>query len=158
MSLVVEKGGEPATDLEPYLGVAAHAVLVRAEDLTYVHAHAMAEGDHSHEDHGSMEQQGHMGGHDHEPAAYDERGAGSREEHGHGHMADMSHSSSAGHVGHAGHGTGESDAAAVAAEMSIHLTPHAPGTYALWVEFIGGGEVVTVPFALQIPQEIDLLQ
>lgn len=69
-------------------------------------------------------------------------------------MADMSHSSSAGHVGHVGHGSGESGAAAsVAAEMSIHLTPPAPGTYALWVEFIGGGEVVTVPFALEIPQE-----
>src|SRR5690606_24454219 len=44
VSLLVEKDGLPAGDLEPYLGVSAHAVFIRAEDLAYVHAHAMGAG------------------------------------------------------------------------------------------------------------------
>jgi hypothetical protein len=35
------KNGEPATDLHPYLGAAAHAVFLNARDLSYVHAHPM---------------------------------------------------------------------------------------------------------------------
>jgi len=42
MMLTVLKNGKPATDLGLYLGVAAHAVFVNTEDLSYVHAHAMA--------------------------------------------------------------------------------------------------------------------
>lgn len=34
------RDGKAAPDLRPYLGVAAHAVLISAADLTYVHAHA----------------------------------------------------------------------------------------------------------------------
>ena len=33
--------GAPARDLHPYLGVAAHAVLVQSTDQSYVHAHSM---------------------------------------------------------------------------------------------------------------------
>lgn len=40
LTLQVLRDGKPAPDLAPYLGVAAHAVLVSAADLTYVHAHA----------------------------------------------------------------------------------------------------------------------
>lgn len=39
----IAKDGVPATDLHPYLGVAAHAVLVQARDESYVHAHSMSE-------------------------------------------------------------------------------------------------------------------
>ena len=35
--------GAPARDLHPYLGVAAHAVLVQSTDQSYVHAHSMLE-------------------------------------------------------------------------------------------------------------------
>ncbi len=42
MALTISKDGKPATDLGLYLGVAAHAVFVSADDLGYVHAHAMA--------------------------------------------------------------------------------------------------------------------
>src|SRR5690606_12693727 len=41
VSLLVEKDGAPAADLEPYLGVSAHAVFVRGEDRASVHGHAM---------------------------------------------------------------------------------------------------------------------
>lgn len=42
MSLTVLKDGKPAQDLGNYLGVAAHAVFISTDDLSYVHAHAMA--------------------------------------------------------------------------------------------------------------------
>lgn len=41
LKIAIMKDGEPATDLHPYLGVPAHAVLVKADDLSYVHAHPM---------------------------------------------------------------------------------------------------------------------
>ena len=37
--------------------------------------------------------------------------------------------------------------------MTVHVTLPAAGDYALWIEFTGGGEVVTVPFALTVPAE-----
>ena len=40
LTLHVLRDGKPAPDLAPFLGVAAHAVLISAADLTYVHAHA----------------------------------------------------------------------------------------------------------------------
>ena len=40
LRLHILRDGEPAPDLTPYLGVAAHAVLISAADLAYVHAHA----------------------------------------------------------------------------------------------------------------------
>lgn len=42
MVLTVLKDGKPAKDLGLYLGVPAHAVFVSTDDLSYVHAHAMA--------------------------------------------------------------------------------------------------------------------
>lgn len=40
LTLHILRDGKPAPDLAPYLGVAAHAVLISAADLTYIHAHA----------------------------------------------------------------------------------------------------------------------
>ena len=36
--------GQPAADVTPYLGVAAHAVLISVSDLSYTHVHAMPAG------------------------------------------------------------------------------------------------------------------
>ncbi|WIJ26963.1 hypothetical protein [Devosia sp. RR2S18] len=176
ITLTVEKDGEAATDLEPYLGVAAHAVFVRAEDLAYVHAHAMADGGEAHGEHGNTaEHSTDAGDHGHGGAStgHAEHGTAmsSAAEHGHedtvgkamhGTMdhGSMDHESmgSMPHVSvsadeHAGHGSDEGGAAqSVSPEMTIHVTPPAPGAYSLWIEFIGGGEVVTVPFALEIPE------
>jgi hypothetical protein len=37
----IDKGGKPASDLQPYLGGAAHAVFISAADDSYVHVHPM---------------------------------------------------------------------------------------------------------------------
>lgn len=39
LSLTVQRGGEPVTDLEPYLGASGHLVALRAGDLGYLHVH-----------------------------------------------------------------------------------------------------------------------
>ena len=40
LPLTLLRDGQPAPDATPYLGVAAHAVLIDARDLSYVHVHA----------------------------------------------------------------------------------------------------------------------
>jgi hypothetical protein len=40
LSLRILRDGQPAPDVTPYLGVAAHVVLISTTDLTYVHVHA----------------------------------------------------------------------------------------------------------------------
>lgn len=151
VKISVEKNGKPADDITPYLGVAAHAVFVRADDLAYVHAHAVG---------ADQEASGHGGGH-HD--ATDEAPA-----HGHGkdaagnshgdHMNENNHSShSAPHhdgtsdhaAAHAGHGDTASDTP-ISPDMNLFVTPPAPGRYALWIEFMGGGQVHTIPFQLEI--------
>ncbi len=39
LTLSVSKGGEPVTDLEPYLGAYGHLVALRGGDLAYLHVH-----------------------------------------------------------------------------------------------------------------------
>ncbi|SEG78027.1 hypothetical protein SAMN05444920_104556 [Nonomuraea solani] len=39
LTLTVNKGGEPITDLEPYLGAYGHLVALRAGDMAYLHVH-----------------------------------------------------------------------------------------------------------------------
>jgi hypothetical protein len=40
----VLEGGRPASDLTPYLGAAAHAVLINVQNLSYVHVHPSVRG------------------------------------------------------------------------------------------------------------------
>lgn len=154
ISLSVQKNGQPAADLAPYLGVAAHAVFVRAQDLTYVHAHATsednAEGIGTHQMPAQLS--GDHGGHAEMPVAP----AGAHDAHGAPNVnATDGGSDESAHGGHtAGHDAMHSDAAAagsVSPEMSVYVTPPAAGTYALWIEFIGGDEVLTFPFTIEIP-------
>jgi hypothetical protein len=42
LTLHIAENGKPAKDLKPYLGVAAHVVLISADSLDYVHVHPMA--------------------------------------------------------------------------------------------------------------------
>jgi hypothetical protein len=39
VALTVTTGGEPVTDLEPYLGASGHLVAIRSSDLAFVHVH-----------------------------------------------------------------------------------------------------------------------
>jgi len=41
LRFVIERGGQPVTDLEPYLGALGHAVVLREGDLEFLHAHAV---------------------------------------------------------------------------------------------------------------------
>ena len=38
--------------------------------------------------------------------------------------------------------------------LSLHVTPPKPGRYALWIQFIGGTAVRTVPFVLAIAWDL----
>lgn len=42
--LDITRGGSPATDVQPYLGAAGHAVFVNTANLEYVHIHPMVRG------------------------------------------------------------------------------------------------------------------
>lgn len=55
------------------------------------------------------------------------------------------------HGGHGGHGATR-DEERIAPELSVHVTPPAAGIYALWVQFIGGSEIRTVPFKLAVSE------
>lgn len=44
LDLTVSKGDDPAEDLVPYLGAAAHCVLINVKTLSYVHVHPMLKG------------------------------------------------------------------------------------------------------------------
>jgi hypothetical protein len=54
-----------------------------------------------------------------------------------------------GHGRHAGH---EGTAEAIPPDLTLHVTPPHAGVYALWVQFMGGGEVRTVPFTIGVPE------
>ncbi len=126
LTIEVLKDGQPATDLRPYLGVAAHAVLIRAEDLAYVHAHPTTGHDAVDDMDAGMDHSAHGDHGDPAPPAADSAAA-----HDHGHEAGAD--------------------ATVSPHMTLHLTPPGAGDYTLFLEFIGGGEVHTVPVALELP-------
>jgi hypothetical protein len=158
VQILIEKDGKPARDLTPYLGVAAHAVFVRASDLAYVHAHASGE-------RALREENSSHEGPDHQETvatdadnhALPSEQAAETESHGshNGHaMPDQSlaegHGPSVHGADHSGHGTLASSMP-ISAEMDLLVTPPAPGRYALWIEFMAGGAVQTIPFQLEIP-------
>jgi hypothetical protein len=117
LTLHIAENGKPAKDLKPYLGVAAHVVLISADSLDYVHVHPMA--------------MGAMGSHDtsgHETAGHEMAG---HEMAGH----DM-----------AGMAMAHDPPAAVSPDMMLHLAVPKAGLYKLWVQFDGGRTLYTVPF------------
>ena len=162
ISISVEKDGAPAPDLTPYLGVSAHAVFIAADDLAYVHAHASpkdrAEQSTSDSVHGGHESTEGGSAHDHSAAVPDNSPEQSdHQNHTATHEESQHHATkdeaTSGHQdSHAGHGVASS-AETVSPEMTLHVTPPAPGTYALWIEFMGGGRVHTIPFRVDIPAD-----
>lgn len=140
VTLEILKEGRPAEDLTPYLEVPAHAVFIATDDLAYVHAHATAaEGGEAHSA-GAHGDGGHGSGQTEAAGGHGEHGAEQAE-------AAASHSSDA--HGHSGHGTEETQKV-VPASLQLYVTPPSPGTYALWIQFMGGGEVRTAPFMISV--------
>ena len=45
--MTVRRGGQPVTDLEPYLGAFGHLVALREGDLAYLHGHPSGEAPHA---------------------------------------------------------------------------------------------------------------
>ena len=105
LGLHVSHSGKPASDLTPFLGVAAHVVFVEAADLTYVHVHAA-------------------------PMGKDDGMAG---------MAGME-----------GMGAPLPAGSHVPPDMKLHILVPNAGTYHLWVQFMAGGHVRTVPFTVAV--------
>jgi hypothetical protein len=131
LTLHIEKGGKPAADLHPFLGVAAHAVFIDTDDLSYLHVHASpasakpAAGVAAQQTKGMHGMQG-MG---------DMHGM-----HGMSEMSgmDMSHTPAMPAL------------AKVGPDMSLHVKPAKAGNYALWLQFMGEKEVRTVAFGVLV--------
>jgi len=132
LNLHILRDGQPAPDVTPYLGVAAHAVFISAADLTYVHAHAAP------------------------AAALAAGGTGTAMKQDMTGMAGMD-MSGMGHAGGGGHGGMPGMGGApmrpgtkVAPDLTLHV--HAPkaGAYLLWLQFMAGGQVRTVPFVVPV--------
>lgn len=126
------RDGEPALDVTPYLGVAAHAVFISAADLTYVHAHAAPEDS---------------------PAA---GGTGAAIKRDMREMAGMD-MPGMGHAGGSGHGGTPGMVGApmrpgtkIGPDLTLHLRAPKAGTYLLWLQFMAGGQVRTVPFVVRV--------
>lgn len=90
------RDGKPAQDLNPYLGVPAHAVFLNSQDLSYVHTHPMP-----------MDQM------------------------------DMSVEPPP-----------MSDNARSPSEMMLHVAIRETGSYRLWLQFRGGGQLYVAEFTL----------
>ncbi|WP_198972397.1 hypothetical protein [Xylophilus sp. ASV27] len=67
--------------------------------------------------------------------------------HAHAMAADAAHGGHARHESHGAHGARK---AAIPARLVLHATPPRAGRYALWIQFMGGGRVRTVPFVITV--------
>jgi hypothetical protein len=104
LTVHVRKHGEPAGDLQAYLGAPAHAVFINAATLDYVHVHPMALSTMGDDGMGDMNM-------------------------GTMNMTEV-------------HG-------AVSPDMMLHVVVPRPGTYKLWLQFLGGSNLYVAPFVLE---------
>ncbi len=127
LGLHLLRDGDAAPDISPFLGVAAHAVFIDATDLTYVHAHAAPT-------------EAPAAGGTATPMQHDMTGmAGMKDMPG---MADM--------PGMEGMGPPVPPGSHVPPDLTLHITAPKAGTYMLWIQFDGGGQVRTVPFVVAV--------
>jgi hypothetical protein len=124
VTIAITKEGKPATDLGPYLGVAAHAVFIRMDDLAYVHVHPTIRTNAAAHDHGTAQM------------AVQEPGA---------HQHDIGAAPEATGHDHAAEPTGP-----VSPNIALEVTAPGPGPYVLFLQFVGDGQVRTVSLALDV--------
>ena len=125
LRLTLLRDGKPAPDVTPYLGVAAHAVFIDTADLSYLHAHAAPAGA-MHHDMPGMEKQGM------EKQGMEKQGTKMRKMEMQGMEMPLAAD------------------APVDPMLALHVEPPRPGAYALWVQFMAGGAVRTVPFVVAV--------
>ena len=132
LQLHLLRDGQPAPDVTPFLGVAAHAVFIDAADLSYVHVHAA-------------------------PAANPTAGGtGAAMKHDMTGMAgmDMPEMGRPGGGGHGGMpgmgGAPMRPGTKVSPDLTLHVSAPKAGTYLLWLQFMAGGKVRTVPFVVAV--------
>ncbi len=132
LSLHVSRSGKPADDLTPFLGVAAHAVFIEAADLTYVHVHAAP---------AEAPASGGTGA----PMKHDLTGKTPADAGTPGHADAM-----AGMDGMEGMGAPLPAGSHLPPDMTLHILAPKAGTYLLWLQFMAGGQVRTVPFTVAV--------
>lgn len=123
LSLHLLRDGQPAPDVTPYLGVAVHAVFIATSDLTYVHAHAAPAA---------------------APAA---GGTGAAMKH------DLTGTDMTGRAVMDMPGMGGAPmrpGTKVLPDLTLHVRAPKAGTYLLWMQFMAGGQVRTVPFVVPV--------
>lgn len=132
LSLHLSRDGHPARDVTPFLGVAAHAVFIGADDLTYVHVHAAPAAAPKAGGTGAL-RQGDLTG---RPVA------APSERHATGEM------SMSGMEGMPGDPLPMN--ARVPSDLTLHVLAPKAGTYLLWLQFMAGGQVRTVRFVVAV--------
>ncbi len=131
LNLHILRDGQPAPDVTPYLGVAAHAVFISTADLTYVHAHASPAA---------------------APAA---AGMGMAMQHNMQAIAEtdmpgMAHAGG-GHGGMLGMGGALMRLGTkVPPDLTLHIRAPKAGSYLLWLQFMAGGQIRTVRFVARV--------
>lgn len=132
LNLHIVRDGQPAQDMTPYLGVAAHAVFISAADFTYVHAHAAPAAAPAAGGTGTAMQ-------------HDMTGSAGMD------MPGMGHAGGGGHGGMPGMGGAPMrPGTKVAPDLTLHVRAPKTGTYLLWLQFMAGSQVRTVPFVVHV--------
>jgi hypothetical protein len=132
LSLHLSRDGRPAPDITLFLGVAAHAVFIGAADLTYVHVHAAP---------AVAPKAGGTGA----PMQHDLTGRPGGEPPEHHGTAEVSMSGMDGMSG------GPLPSGAwVPPDLSLYVLAPEAGTYLIWLQFMAGGQVRTVPFVVAV--------
>lgn len=131
LSLHLLRDGKPAPDVTPFLGVAAHAVFIGAADLTYVHVHAAPT---------ATPKAGGTGA----PMQRDLTGKAGAAAVGHQGMAGMAMPGDEAMPAPLRAGT------RVSSDLTLHVLAPKAGTYLLWIQFMAGGQVRTVPFVVTV--------
>ncbi len=132
LNLYLSRDGRPAPVITPFLGVAAHAVFIRVADLIYVHVHATP---------AIAPKAGGTG----VPMQRDLTGRPGGEMSEHHRTAEVSMPGMDGMSGDP-----LPPGARVPPDLSLHVLAPKAGTHVIWLQFLAGGQVRTMPFVVAV--------